>query len=113
MGKPPPKKSSGKPPGKPPGRGRAPASFDNDAPSPKPLTRRKRSWPYVIIMFAIWVLIFGVVIFSHFISGLPDVRNLMTPAASQDVTLLDDHGRLIARRGLTQGETVAVSDLPD
>ena len=113
MGKPPPKKSSGKPPGKPPGRGRAPASFDNDAPSPKPLTRRKRSWPYVIIMFAIWGLIFGVVIFSHFISGLPDVRNLMTPAASQDVTLLDDHGRLIARRGLTQGETVAVSDLPD
>jgi penicillin-binding protein 1A len=64
-------------------------------------------------MFGIWALIFGAVIFSHFLSGLPDVRNIMQPVASEDVTILDDHGRLIARRGLTQGATVAVADLPD
>jgi penicillin-binding protein 1A len=113
MGKPPPKKPAGGKPGKTPARGRAPApaAYDDDAP-PRP-TRRKRSWPYVVVMFAIWGLIFGAVIFSHFISGMPDVRNLMARGPSEDVTILDDHGRLIARRGLTQGETVAVADLPD
>jgi len=110
MGKPAPRKPAGKPP---PGRGRGPAPGGGDAPPPKPPVRRKRSWPYVLIMLAIWGLIFGAVIFSHFLSGLPDVRNLMTAGASQDVTILDDHGRLIARRGLTQGPAVAVADLPD
>ena len=64
-------------------------------------------------MFAIWALIFGAVIFSHFLSGLPDVRNIMAASVSEDVTILDDSGRLIARRGLTQGAQVAVKDLPD
>jgi len=113
MSNPTPKKSSGKPPGKASGRGRAPADYDDGPPPPKPATRRKRSWPYVVTMFAIWGLIFGAVILSHFISSLPDVNKIMTPAASEDVTILDDHGRVIARRGLTQGETVAVADLPD
>jgi penicillin-binding protein 1A len=31
---------------------------------------------------------------------------------SQDITILDDRGRLIARRGLTQGQMVRVEDLP-
>jgi penicillin-binding protein 1A len=90
-----------------------PSPVDEPPPPPKPVIRRKRSWPYVVVMFAIWGLIFGAVIFSHFLSGMPDVRNLMAKGPSQDVTILDVHGRLVARRGLTQGESVDVADLPD
>jgi penicillin-binding protein 1A len=53
------------------------------------------------------------VIFSHFISGLPDVGGLMKAGPSQDVTLLDDRGHLIARRGLTQGQMIPITELPD
>src|SRR5262245_31061374 len=96
------------------GRNRGPMpSDDMPPPAAKPVIRRKRSWPSVVVMFAIWGLIFGAVIFSHFISGMPDVRNLMARGPSQDVTILDDHGKLIARRGLTQGQSVDVADLPD
>lgn len=87
--------------------------MDDKPPTPKPAIRRKRSWPYVVVMFAIWGLIFGAVIFSHFLSGMPDIRNLMAAGPSEDVTILDDRGRLIARRGLTQGARVDVADLPD
>jgi penicillin-binding protein 1A len=109
MAKPAPKKRSGAPAAK---RGGAPGG--DDAPPPqKPGRGRKSSWPFIVVMFAIWGLIFGAVIFSHFISGLPDVRNLMKAGPSQDVTILDDRGRLIARRGLTQGAMIPVADLPD
>jgi penicillin-binding protein 1A len=77
------------------------------------MPKRKASWPYVLVMLGAWGLIFGGVFFSHFLSSLPDVGNLMINGPSQDVTILDDHGRLIARRGLTQGPMVRVQDLPD
>src|SRR5579871_6038540 len=76
---------------------------------PKP----KATWPYVLVMLFAWSLIFGGLFFSHFLASLPDVGNLMIAGPSQDVTILDDHGRLIARRGLTQGAMVRVEDLPD
>jgi penicillin-binding protein 1A len=60
-----------------------------------------------------WGVIFGGIFFSRFLSGLPDVGNLMVAGPSQDITILDDHGRLIARRGLTQGQMVRAEDLPD
>ena len=63
-------------------------------------------------MFAVWGLIFGAVLFSHFLSGLPDIRNLMARGPQEDVTILDDRGRLVARRGLIQGEMVPVAELP-
>ena len=107
-----PKKSGSGKSGK---RGPRPSPMEmDDAPPPsRPAIRRKRSWPYVVVMFAIWGLIFGAVIFSHFLSGMPDVRNLMAKGPSEDVTILDASGHLIARRGLTQGERVEVADLPD
>ena len=37
----------------------------------------------------------------------------MVKGTSRDITVLDDQGRLIARRGLTQGARVDVSKLPD
>ncbi len=108
MAKPAPKKRNGPPHGKHGGGGH------DDAPPPKKQVRgRKSSWPFILAMFLIWGVIFGAVVFSHFISGLPDVRNLMKQGPSQDVTILDDRGRLIARRGLTQGEMIPVAALPD
>jgi len=107
MAKPPPKKRKGPPPGK---RGPAPAA--DDAPPPKQVRRRRSSWPFIVVMFAVWGLIFGAVLFSHFLSGLPDIRNLMARGPQEDVTILDDRGRLVARRGLIQGEMVPVAELP-
>ena len=78
-------------------------------PGPK---RGGSTWPYVLLMICGWGVIFAGLFFSHFLSGLPDTRNLMISGPSQDVTILDDRGRLIARRGLTQGRMVHVQDLP-
>ncbi|HTC84342.1 MAG TPA: biosynthetic peptidoglycan transglycosylase, partial [Rhizomicrobium sp.] len=81
---------------------------------PSPPKRKPRAtWPYVLVMLGAWGIIFGTIFFSHFLSNLPDVRNLIINGRSQDVTILDDRGRLIARRGLTQGQMVRVEDLPD
>jgi penicillin-binding protein 1A len=64
------------------------------------------------VLLAAWGVIFGAVFFSRFISSLPDVGALMAHGPSHDVTILVDRGRLIARRGLTQGAMVKVEDLP-
>lgn len=63
-------------------------------------------------MLCAWGVIFAGLFFSHFLSGLPDVGNLGLAGPSQDITLLDDRGRQIARRGLTQGQMVQAKDLP-
>ena len=60
-----------------------------------------------------WGVIFGGLFFAHFLSSLPDVSHLMVAGPSQDITILDDRGRQIARRGLTQGAMVRAEDLPD
>ena len=83
------------------------------SPAPPPKSKARSTWPYVLLMLGGWGVIFGAVFFSHFVSGLPDVGNLMVNARSQDVTILDDRGRMIARRGLTQGRMVRAQDLPD
>jgi len=83
----------------------------DDAPPPK--QKRRRTWPYVLVMLFAWGLIFAGIFVSHFVSNLPDVHNLMVAGPSQDITILDDRGRLIARRGLTQGAMVRSEDLPD
>ncbi|MEJ0044665.1 MAG: transglycosylase domain-containing protein [Rhizomicrobium sp.] len=59
-----------------------------------------------------WGAIFGAVFWSHFLSDLPDTTKLMIAGSSHDVTVLDVQGRLIARRGLTQGDRIDVSRLP-
>ena len=92
---------------KPSGRGRR-----QDAEAPPP-PKRKPAWPFVLMMLAIWGVIFGAIFYSHFLSNLPDVKNLLTGVGSRDVTILDDQGRQIARRGLTLGRMVKVEDLPD
>src|SRR5476649_1108749 len=103
--RPPAKKSSG-PRRSPRNNGRD----DDDAP---PAKKRKAAWPFVLSMLVIWGAIFGAIFWSHFLSELPDVKNLLTSGPSRDVTILDTHGRLIARRGLTQGAMIKSADLPD
>src|SRR5580700_4451559 len=92
--RPPAKRSSGK---------ARKARDDDDAPPPP---KRKAAWPFVLMMMLIWGAIFGAIFYSHFLSQLPDVKNLLATGPSRDITILDDRGRLIARRGLTQGAIV-------
>ena len=80
---------------------------------PSRKTRPRATWPYVLAMLVGWGVILGAIFFSYFLSNLPDIGNLMVNGRSQDVTILDDHGRLIARRGLTQGRMVRTEELPD
>src|SRR5471032_1221890 len=108
MGKRPGKPTSNGPQKRPPGVASRPAHADS-----APGARRRATWPYVLTMLGAWGVIFGGLFFSNFLSSLPDVRHLMVSGPSQDVTILDDHGRLIARRGLTQGVMVRAEDLPD
>ena len=75
--------------------------------------RRRRVWPYAVMLLAAWGLIFGALFWSHFLSDLPDVSQLLIKGTSRDITVVDDQRRLIARRGLTQGARVDVSKLPD
>ncbi|HVW74141.1 MAG TPA: PBP1A family penicillin-binding protein [Rhizomicrobium sp.] len=110
----------GKRPAKPVSQKPSPGSFRPGAGKPGPARvaapakpKRKATWPYVLLMLGAWGVIFGGLFFSHFLSSLPDVRNLMITGPSQDVTILDDRGRLIARRGLTQGAMIRAEDLPD
>ena len=77
-----------------------------------PRARRKRVWPYAVVLLAAWGVIFGGIFFSRFLSDLPDVSSLLNNGPSRDITILDDRGRLIARRGLTQGVMVEVRALP-
>ena len=68
---------------------------------------------YSLITAAVWTVLAGAVLFSHWISQLPDTENLLAYAPSHDITLIDSHGRTIARRGLVQGEYVQVGELPN
>jgi penicillin-binding protein 1A len=79
---------------------------------PSSRTRRRPAWPYALALAVAWGVIFGGIFYSRLVSHLPDVRGLMMNGPSHDITILDDKGRLIARRGLTQGVMVDVNALP-
>ena len=83
---------------------------DDDPPPPPP--KRKAAWPFVLVMLVAWCAIFGAIFYSNFLSNLPDVKNPLVNGPTRDVTILDDRGRLIARRGFSQGRQVNVSELP-
>jgi penicillin-binding protein 1A len=90
-------------------------ALPDQAAAPLPLPpkkRRQRAWPYALALLAAWGAIFGAVFLSRFLSELPDVRGLVPSGPARDVTLLDDQGRLIARRGLTQSGAVSIAALP-
>ncbi|MEI9990290.1 MAG: PBP1A family penicillin-binding protein [Rhizomicrobium sp.] len=101
-----------------PRRAQSEPSFREGPPRPAPpppppqKPRRRRAWPYAVMLLIAWGGIFGAVFWSHFLSDLPDTTKLMVAGSSHDVTVLDVQGRLIARRGLTQGDRIDVSLLP-
>ena len=78
----------------------------------RPRKKRARIWPYAMALLLAWGVIFGAIFYSHFVSDLPDVGSLLVNGPSRDIAILDVRGRLIARRGLTQGVMVEVSKLP-
>ncbi|MEJ0043751.1 MAG: hypothetical protein WDM81_16690 [Rhizomicrobium sp.] len=86
---------------------------DSAPPPAAPKPRKRRAWPYALLLLLAWGAIFGAVFWSHFLSDLPDTTKLLVKTSTHDVTVLDVQGRLIARRGLTQGERVDVARLPD
>jgi penicillin-binding protein 1A len=92
-----------------PSHGRRSRRDDDDPPPPR---KRKPIWPLILMMLMAWGAIFGAVAYSHFVSDLPDVKNLLATGTPRDVTILDDQGRLIARRGLTQGAMINAEALP-
>jgi penicillin-binding protein 1A len=66
----------------------------------------------VLALLSAWGLIIGAVVCFHWISGLPDTRGLLAKGPSHDITIVDEKGRLIARRGLTQAAMIDVAHLP-
>jgi penicillin-binding protein 1A len=97
---------------------RVTAIAEREAPPPRQPERAQkpkkpsRSWPYVLALLLAWGAIGGAVYGSHWISQLPDTAGLLAKGPSRDIKILDVHGRLIARSGLTQGALVDVSTLP-
>ena len=91
----------------------APARSPGSSRPPAAPLRRTRTWPYILALLCAWGAIFGSVMYVRWISQLPDTANLLDKGPSHDITILDDRGRLIARRGFSQGQLVPVSELPD
>ncbi|HEY2446266.1 MAG TPA: PBP1A family penicillin-binding protein [Rhizomicrobium sp.] len=92
-------------------RGRPPAAV----PRPSVTSRASRprpTWPYAIALVSAWFLVVGGAAGIQWFQQLPDMHNLLSRAPSADITLLDVHGRTIARRGLTYGRVVDVRILP-
>src|ERR1051326_2727014 len=81
-------------------------------PPPRKKSKGHRSWPYALVMLCAWAVMLGAGLVFHLESELPDTSHLLLQSPSHDITILDRNGRLIARKGLTQGATVAVRDLP-
>ena len=85
---------------------------DDEGHQPPEKPKPPKSWPYIVVLLLAWGVIGGGVFASHWISQLPDTKSLLAVGPSRDITILDSHGRLIARAGLVHGATVDISQLP-
>lgn len=65
-----------------------------------------------LIAGSAWIALVLVTVFSYWISELPSTETVFVYQPGNDITLIDAKGRMIARRGLTQGESVPVGQLP-
>src|SRR6266566_2771085 len=79
----------------------------------KPRRRLSSRTRATLIVAAVWVVFTGGIVLSYWLSDLPDTANLLAYEPGNDISVLDAKGRMIARRGLTQGEKVAMGALPD
>src|SRR5258706_2902110 len=94
-----------------PARGAGPVTRASDA-SGKPKKRLSSKGRIALFVAAVWVLFAGGIVFSYWLADLPDTRNLLAYVPGNDISVLDAKGRMIARRGLTSGEKVAMGELP-
>ncbi len=85
---------------------------DFPEPDDHPGSPRNTRFRIALIVAGFWFALLGVALFSYWISELPGTGSLAVYQPGNDVTLLDVKGRMIARRGLVQGEAVAVAQLP-
>ena len=89
-----------------------PSPDDRYRPSQESTGKRSRL-RVALVVAAFWLVFGGALAFSYWVSDLPNTSNLFVYEPGNDITVLDAKGRLIARRGLTQGTKVAVGELPD
>jgi len=80
--------------------------------APRRRRKSKSLLGYSLVIAAAWAVLAGGVIFSHWLSELPETAELLAHAPSHDVTILDVKGRVITRRGFAQGDFVHVAELP-
>ena len=78
----------------------------------RPAPHRRRSARNALIAVAAWTVLAVVIAITYWLSALPDTTNLLSYEPKKDITLFDANGRLIARRGLTRGDSIAVGELP-
>src|SRR5579871_3045663 len=81
----------------------------NEQPDRTPASRFR----IALMLGGLWIVLLGVALFSYWISELPSTDSLAVYQPGNDVTLLDVQGRMIARRGLVQGASVAVAQMPE
>ena len=74
--------------------------------------KRQSVLRYSLVIAAVWAVLVGGIVLSHWLSELPETAGLLAYAPTHDVTLLDIRGRTITRRGFTQGDFVHVGELP-
>ena len=89
-----------------------PARGPGTPPPPPPKPKKRHTGPYVFVLLLAWGAIFGSVMYFRWVSQLPDTAGLLDRRPSHDITILDDKGRFLARRGFTEGGLVQVSTLP-
>lgn len=90
--------------------------MDSNRPAKSQKAPPVRSGPSLRIVMAVglfWFLAIGGLALVHWLSVMPDTANLLVYEPGRDVSILDAKGRLIARRGLKQGETVSARELHD
>ena len=88
-----------------------PRAPGTEPPKKAPSTKASRL-RITLIVAAVWLLVGGGLLFAHWFSDLPNTANLFAYEPGNDITVLDAKGRMIARRGLTQGASVKVGALP-
>ena len=75
--------------------------------------RRKPPYKIALLLAFFWLIFGGGMVGMHWLAVMPDTANLLTYEPGRDITILDAKGRVIAKRGLAQGETVGTDALPD
>src|SRR5262245_44144443 len=79
---------------------------------PEPPRRSSTMARIALVLGMLWAGLAGAAIAYAWISDFPDAANLLVYDPGKDVTLVDNEGRTIARRGHNQGQVIQLADLP-